>query len=48
MGLPIAFRLDAWLVGRVFGLALVIAVLAAYFPTRRAPRLQVIEALQYE
>jgi putative ABC transport system permease protein len=48
MGVHIGFRLDGCLVGGVFVLALVISVLAAYFPARRAGRLRVIEALQYE
>src|SRR5207245_4043861 len=48
IGQRVAFRLDAWFVAACFVVALVIALLAAFFPARRAARLQVIRALQYE
>jgi putative ABC transport system permease protein len=48
LGNPVAFYLDGTFVGGCFLVALVIAVLSAYFPARRAARLKVIEALQYE
>jgi putative ABC transport system permease protein len=48
VGQPVAFHLDFGLVTGCFLVSLVIAVLAAFFPARRATRLQVIEALQYE
>jgi len=47
-GQRVPLHLEASLVLGCFGLALVIAVSAAFFPARRAVRLQVIEALQYE
>jgi putative ABC transport system permease protein len=48
MGVPIAFRLDSSLVVGCFVVALAVTVLAALVPARRAARLRVIEALQYE
>jgi putative ABC transport system permease protein len=48
MGQPVPFHLDAWLVAGCFVAALAIALLAALVPARRAARLKVIEALQYE
>jgi putative ABC transport system permease protein len=48
LGMPIAFHLDAGLVSGCALVALAIALAAAYFPARRAVRLPVIEALQYE
>jgi putative ABC transport system permease protein len=48
MGVPIAFRLDFTLVAGCFVVALAVTVLAAFFPARRAARLRVMEALQYE
>jgi putative ABC transport system permease protein len=48
VGQPVAFHLDPWLIAGCFLTALVIVVLAAHFPARRAARLQVIRALQYE
>jgi putative ABC transport system permease protein len=48
IGQPVAFHLDGWFVATCFGAALVIAVLAALLPARRAARLQVVQALQYE
>jgi len=47
-GQRVPLHLEASFVLGCFGLALVIAVSAAFFPARRAVRLQVIEALQYE
>jgi putative ABC transport system permease protein len=48
MGAQVEFRLDPLLVVGSFVVALVIAVAAAYFPARRAARMQVVDALQYE
>jgi putative ABC transport system permease protein len=48
LGHHVEFRLDPALVIGSFVVALLIAVAAAYFPARRAARLQVVEALQYE
>jgi putative ABC transport system permease protein len=48
MGQVIPFRFDALLVAGCFLLALAITAAAAYFPARRAARLRVVEALQYE
>jgi putative ABC transport system permease protein len=48
MGQRIPFQLDPPLVAGCFLMALAIAVSAAYFPARRAARLRVVEALQYE
>jgi putative ABC transport system permease protein len=48
MGQPVGFHLDGWLVAGGFLAGMVIALLAALLPARRAVRLQVIEALQYE
>ena len=42
------FRVDPALVVGSFVVALAIAVLAAYLPARRAARLRIVEALQYE
>jgi putative ABC transport system permease protein len=48
LGQAVVFHLDAAVVGGcVFG-ALAVAVLASLLPARRAARLQVIQALQYE
>jgi putative ABC transport system permease protein len=47
-GHTIEFRIEPALVAACCTAALVIAVLAAAFPARRAARLQVIRALQYE
>jgi len=47
-GQSVAFHLDPWLIGGCFLVALAIVALAAHFPARRAVRLRVIEALQYE
>jgi putative ABC transport system permease protein len=48
MGQVIPFRLDLPLVAGCFLAALAIAASSAYFPARRAARLRVVEALQYE
>jgi putative ABC transport system permease protein len=48
VGQPVQFRLDAPIVGGCALLALVIATLAAFWPARRATRLPVVQALQYE
>ncbi len=48
LGQRVEFRLDPFLVGGSFVVALVIAVVAAYLPARRAARLELVEALQYE
>jgi putative ABC transport system permease protein len=48
LGNRVAFHLDGLFVCACFLVALAIALLAAYFPARRAVRLKVIEALQYE
>jgi putative ABC transport system permease protein len=48
LGQRMPFHINGWLIGGCFLLGLVIAVLAALIPARRAARLQVIQALQYE
>jgi putative ABC transport system permease protein len=48
LGHAIEFHIDITFVLGCFLAALLIAVLAAFFPARRAARLQVIAALQYE
>jgi putative ABC transport system permease protein len=48
LGHPVPFHLDAVHIGGCAAVALGIAVLSAYVPARRAARLQVIRALQYE
>src|SRR5262249_6731156 len=48
LGQWVAFHLDVPFVLGCFAVALVIAVLAAWFPARRAARLRVVQALQYE
>ena len=48
LGQQVEFRIDPALVIGSFAVALVIAVLAAYLPARRATRLEVVRALQYE
>ncbi len=47
-GQPVPFHLDGWQTAGCLGGALVIATLAALVPARRAARLAVIQALQYE
>ncbi len=47
-GQPVPFHLDWWQVAGCLGGAIVIATLAALVPARRAARLRVIQALQYE
>jgi ABC-type lipoprotein release transport system permease subunit len=44
----IAFHLNVPFVAGCFVTALAIAVPAAWFPARRAARLRVVQALQYE
>jgi putative ABC transport system permease protein len=48
IGHPVPFELSPWHIGGCFLIALTIAVAAALLPARRAARLQVVEALQYE
>jgi putative ABC transport system permease protein len=48
MGQLVPFRLDPTLLAGCLLVALVITMLAAWLPARRAGRLRVIEALQYE
>ncbi len=48
LGHPVRFNLSALHIAGCFFVALLIAVAAAFFPGRRAARLQVVEALQYE
>jgi putative ABC transport system permease protein len=48
IGQRVAFRLDGWFVVCCGVATLVIALLAAFFPARRAARLRIIQALQYE
>jgi putative ABC transport system permease protein len=48
LGQAVAFHLDAAVVGGCVLGALAVAVLASLLPARRAARLQVIQALQYE
>jgi putative ABC transport system permease protein len=47
-GRPVPFHLEGTLLGGCLAAALVIAVTAAVLPARRAARLPVIQALQYE
>jgi putative ABC transport system permease protein len=48
LGSRVEFRVDPGLVVGCFVVALLIAVAAAYLPARRAARLPVVQALQYE
>jgi putative ABC transport system permease protein len=48
VGHPIVFHVDAVHVGGCAAVALAIVVLAAWGPARRAARLRVVQALQYE
>jgi putative ABC transport system permease protein len=48
LGHHVAFAPVPWLVGGCLALALLAAVLSAALPARRAARLQVVKALQYE
>jgi putative ABC transport system permease protein len=48
LGHRVQFHIDTSFIIGCFVMALVIAMLSAFFPARRAARLQVIEALQYE
>ncbi|HLJ95638.1 MAG TPA: FtsX-like permease family protein [Gemmataceae bacterium] len=48
LGQRVAFRFDGWYVGLCLMVTLVFALLAAFFPARRAARLRIIQALQYE
>jgi putative ABC transport system permease protein len=48
IGHAVPFELSAWHVAGCFGTALAIAVAAALLPARRAARLGVVQALQYE
>jgi putative ABC transport system permease protein len=48
IGQEMAFRVGAGFVASCAGVAVVVAVLASLLPARRARRLQVIQALQYE
>lgn len=48
VGQPVPFLIDYRFVAGSLGAALVITILAAWFPARRAARLPVIQALQYE
>lgn len=47
-GAPVDFRISFTLLGGAFLVALAITQVAAYLPARRAARLEVVEALQYE
>jgi putative ABC transport system permease protein len=48
LGHTVQFHLDLRLVLGCFGVGLVIAIVAGLLPARRAARLQIIQALQYE
>jgi len=48
IGHPVPFRLEVYFVTGCAAAALAAALLAAWWPARRAARLQVIQALQYE
>jgi len=48
VGVRIPFHLDPGLIAGCVAVAVASAVLAALLPARRAARLQVVEALQYE
>lgn len=47
-GMPVEFSVSPVVLVSTFVAALVISLLAAYFPARRAARLEVVRALQYE
>lgn len=47
-GQPVAFSVSPVVLVSTLAAALLISLLAAYFPARRAARLEVVEALQYE
>ncbi|MBI4618312.1 MAG: ABC transporter permease [Planctomycetes bacterium] len=48
LGQPVDFALDPVLLAGSFAVALAITIAAAFLPARRAARLNVVEALQYE
>jgi putative ABC transport system permease protein len=48
LGQEVQFYLDEWFLASCCLAGLVIAVLAAFFPARRAARLNIVRALQYE
>jgi putative ABC transport system permease protein len=48
LGHPVDFRVDPLLLVGTLVVALIVSLAAAWFPARRAARLQVIEALKYE
>ena len=48
VGHAVEFHIDPALVAGCLGVGLLVALLAAAWPARRAARLRVIEALQYE
>jgi putative ABC transport system permease protein len=48
IGQPVAFTVSFWYVAGCCGACLAMALIAAWFPARRASRLEIIHALQYE
>jgi putative ABC transport system permease protein len=48
IGWRVAFHLSAWVVAEIFAVALLVACVAAWLPTRWTTRLEVVDALQYE
>jgi len=48
IGQPVEFTVSFWYIAGCCGACLVMALLAAWFPARRASRLEIIHALQYE
>lgn len=47
-GWRVAYHFDGMAALQMFGLSIVVAVLAAYLPSRRAARLNITDALEYE
>jgi len=48
LGQPVEFAADTWFVAACGGACLLIATAAAWLPARRASRLEIVRALQYE
>ncbi|HEY2839193.1 MAG TPA: FtsX-like permease family protein, partial [Pirellulales bacterium] len=48
IGQPVEFTVSLWYIAACCGACLVMALVAAWFPARRASRLEIVHALQYE